>query len=419
VDLGPADSINVPPARWTGFPMLPDGRFPIAAYAGPTGMQSTEFRYVEMQQAGIDLTLKTLDESGSPESNGSRIAIGARHNIWSLVADKRTMVPDRAYSPGWKADLDSSVTTFHRRDGMLGYFLAEDPNPQDFASLAAINRRLSQLSQSALAVFTDYPGQGLLRYGMPYTSYLRRYIEQAHPAMFAVRSYPLLKATDNAYYVTTWDSAAYVSRLTSTPFWGMLLLSPYKQYRVPTSAELSWQAFLPMAYGARGIVWFTYWTPSPTDPAHYHDGPITFDGHRTAAYGRLVDVNERIQLLGQEIGNMQWQGVRHLAPVPYGCRAFRPSEKLRVESKTPVAIGFFKQMSGATFGLFVNRDYKKVASVQIFAPDTLLRWTRASGLYRVLDAKPAEGAIQNQLIVGPGDAELVRLPASFDYLTTQ
>jgi len=69
----------------------------------------------------------------------------------------------------------------------------------------------------------------------------------------------------------------------------------------------------------------------------------------------------------------------------------------------------------------VNRDYKRVASVKIFAPDTLLRWTRAPGLYRALDAAPEPGSklVRNSLTVSPGDAELVRLPRGFDYLATQ
>jgi hypothetical protein len=55
-----------------------------------------------------------------------------------------------------------------------------------------------------------------------------------------------------------------------------------------------------------------------------------------------------------------------------------------------------------------TRPATHVATVEIFAPDTLLRWTRAPGLCRVLDAKPGGAVIQ-----------LVRLPRSFDYLTTQ
>src|SRR4029077_2986875 len=103
--------------------------------------------------------------------------------------------------------------------------------------------------------------------------YLRRYIQQARPALFAVDSYPLLQGRDFPYYVTGWDSVARVSRETGVPFWAVLLSSPYLDHRIPTASEMAWQAHIPMAYGARGIVWFTYWTPKPTDPRHFHGGP--------------------------------------------------------------------------------------------------------------------------------------------------
>ena len=421
-ELESADSIPASPASWApGFPMLPDGRFPVATYAGPTATQTTDFRYLEMQQAGINIVLKMLNDPGLPESNRQRIEVGARHNTWSFVLDTLTSAPDRAYLPGWKAGVDTLAAFYWPQKGMLGHFLAEDPSPKNFASLGAINQRLAKKDPGhpGLVIFPDLSAPASRRGGMPYTTYLRRDIELARPAIIAVRSYPLRKTADLATFVTTWDSVATVSSQMATPFWAVLNVSPFGSLRVPNASELAWQVNLPIAYGARGIVWFTYWTPPATDPAHYHDGPLTYDGRRTATYGRLTDVNAHVQALTQEIGTMRWQGVRHVGTVPLGCRGFRATPSLRIESPIPVTIGFFKQMSGANFGLIVNRDYKSVANVKIFAPDTLLRWARAPGLYRTLEAKPIGESIQNALLVAPGDAELIRLPRSFDYLTTQ
>src|SRR5262249_43157684 len=134
-----------------------------------------------------------------------------------------------------------------------------------------------------------------------------------------------------------------------------------------------------------------------------------------------AEVNARLQGLGQEMGRWEWLGTRQIGTLPYGCRAFVQAERLRVQSAIPLTIGFFKQRSGQPHALVVNRDYQEGATVEIFAPDTLLRWTRAPGLYRPLEAVPEAGTklIRNTLTLAPGDAELVRLPRSFDYLATQ
>ena len=412
-----------PAAQWPGFPMLPDGRFPIAAYGGPLPAQTADFRYAEFVGAGFTINLKLTEDPGLVESNLQRLRVGSRVNLWTFVVDDRITVPARAYTPGWRAAVDSVVGTYEREKGLLGYLLADQPAYANFASVAAINQHLARRDPShpGLVHLMGYPGPGRSYGHVPYSNYLHRYIDPARPALFAVDSYPLRQASDFPYYVTGWDSVSHVSRETGVPFWAVLLCSPYADYRVPTTSELAWQANIPMAYGARGIAWYTYWTPKPTDAQHFHDGPVTYDGRRTATYGRITDVNARVQALGQEMARWEWLGARHVGALPYGCRALVQTNGLRVQSSVPLAIGFFRQMSGQPYGLIVNRDYKRVASVKIFAPDTLLRWTRAPGLYRPLDAAPEPGSklVRNNLTVSPGDAELVRLPRGFDYVATQ
>ena len=422
-DLESADSLAFPPARWSGFPMLPDRRFPIVGSGAPPATQTTVFRYLEFAQAGLNLSLAMVEDPGTKEAGLKRIRVAAGQNIWSFVNDRRLLVADRAYRPGWRAEVDSAAAEYAGEQGVLGYLIADEPAPANYASIAAIARQLARRDPShpALVILKGFPGPRILAGGLPYSVYLRRYLERANPALFAVRSYPLQEPADFPYFATCWESVATVSRKTGVPFWAVLTCSPSKNLRLATASELAWQANLPIAYGARGIVWGSYWTPSPLSPDHFHDGPMTFDGRRTQTYGKLVDVNARVQLLGQEIGNMEWQGVRHVGGTPYGCRALRASRLLRVESKVPVVIGFFRQMTGTPYALLVNRDYQKVATVQMFAPDTLLRWTRAPGLYRGLPAHPDSlaGLIRNEIMISPGDAELVRLPREFDYVATQ
>jgi len=410
------------PARWPGFPMLPDGRFPIVAYSGPHAPQTTDFRYAELAQTGINVTLKMLDDPGTPAANQQRIQVAARHNVWSFILDNRLIAPGRAYTKGWRAEVESTVATYAREPNVLGYFLADEPTARDYLSFAAITQELAKRDpgRPGLVDFMGFPGPGIHYSGMSYSKYLRGFLDRAHPALFAVDSYPLRKGNDFPYYVTCWESVSTISRQTGTPFWPILLLSPYANLRVPSTSEMAWQAFIPMAYGARGIVWFTYWTPSPA-ATDFHDGPMTYDGRRTSAFGHLTDVNARVQALGQEMGRWEWLGTRQVGTLPYGCRAFAQANGLRVQSPIPLTVGFFKQMSGQPYALFVNRDYKRVANVKIFAADTLLRWTHAPGLYRPLDAAPEPGSklVRNSLTVSPGDAELVRLPRGFDYLATQ
>jgi len=336
-----ASAYAAPPAQWPGFPMLPDGRFPIAGYGGPIPAQTGDFRYAEFAAAGFTIDLKQTYDPGLVESNLQRLRVGLRHNLWTFVHDNRIIIPGRAYATGWRAEMDNLVATYEKEPGLLGYFLADEPEFKQYPNFAAINQHLARRDPThpGFVDFMGFPGPGVFYGHVPYTTYLRRYIDQARPALFAVDSYPLHQKSDFPYYVTGWDSVAYVSRQTGVPFWAILLSSPYLDQRVATTSEMAWQAFLPMAYGARGIVWYQYWNPKPTESLHFHDAPITYDGRRTATYGRITDVNARIQALGQEMGRWEWLGTRHVGTLPYGCRAFVQANGLRVQSTTPLTTG--------------------------------------------------------------------------------
>ena len=43
------------------------------------------------------------------------------------------------------------------------------------------------------------------------------------------------------------------------PFWNFFNAMPFGGHVNPTEAQLRWQAFTSVAYGARGVLYFMYW----------------------------------------------------------------------------------------------------------------------------------------------------------------
>ena len=70
------------------------------------------------------------------------------------------------------------------------------------------------------------------------------------------------------------------------PFWNYFNTVPFDSHRDPTFGELCWQVFTSMTFGARGILYFTYWDdPDSTlcecnaKPALFEFGPrLTLSG---------------------------------------------------------------------------------------------------------------------------------------------
>ena len=45
------------------------------------------------------------------------------------------------------------------------------------------------------------------------------------------------------------------------PFWNFFNTMPYGSHTDPTEAQLRWQINASLAYGAKGVMYFCYWTP--------------------------------------------------------------------------------------------------------------------------------------------------------------
>ena len=58
-------------------------------------------------------------------------------------------------------------------------------------------------------------------------------------------------------------------------FWNIFNAIPYGEHMQPTAAQLSWQALTSLAYGAKGLVYFTYWAPPPATLADTGAGADT------------------------------------------------------------------------------------------------------------------------------------------------
>src|SRR5262249_37184158 len=103
------------------------------------------------------------------------------------------------------------------------------------------------------------------------------------------------------------DKAAQYSRsYYPIPFWSVIQAAPRREnghaayYGTPTFSQIRWQAYVSVAYGAKGIM---YWTlrphdDSPSDPG-YGASFLRRDGSTNGAlYDSLTKLNAELRALG-------------------------------------------------------------------------------------------------------------------------
>lgn len=102
------------------------------------------------------------------------------------------------------------------------------------------------------------------------SQYLSSYISTVHPDMLCFDHYPLFSGVtpdsdvSTAGYHRNLRAVASAARSASLPFFNFFGSMPYNGRADVSEAQLRWQAFTSLAYGAKGVLYFCYWSPTGT-----------------------------------------------------------------------------------------------------------------------------------------------------------
>lgn len=340
-------------------------------------------------------------------------------------------VSSAATEPG---SLEEKVSTrireLHDRyaafSALAGINLYDEPNKKLFGRLAfAKNEVLEQFAREELPYINVWPS-----YASPsnalgaknYATYLQAYRAQVDPQVLCFDHYPLLSKGITPDYYYNWSVIRkYSLQEPAIPAWGIIQSLGFDgtniglaKRRTPTEAELFWQVNVGLAYGAKGIIYFTYWTPDSTretrfNPALIGPGP---NGVPTERYGYATRVNAHLRVIGGVLKPLVSESVAHagVRRLPRGAAAFKPDGYVRSVSGSPVIISKFYSSSPADTErhlLIVNRSLAKASS-------TVLTLSDAVTEVREYDAETGtlgepSGSTRLDLRMAAGRARLFRL----------
>ena len=131
-------------------------------------------------------------------------------------------------------------------------------------------------------------------------------------------------------------------------------------YPTPTEGHLRFQLYSCLAYGARGLQYFTY------GPAEGEDGLIDGKGNRGPWYETAKRINQEIQSIGRLLLALTSTAVFHTSPQPRGTTWIHDGHGGLVSCLgAPAVLGFFDGPDDRRFLMVVNRDPMKAAELTL------------------------------------------------------
>jgi hypothetical protein len=321
---------------------------------------------------------------------------------------------------------------FGQRRGLAGIFLYDEPGRTLFADLGFARQKVEEIFDfDELPYVNAWPSYAHLQNALEaksYTDYLERYMNETRypnsaiaPPFLSFDHYPLLadeKTTPEFFY--NHAVIRNFAKRFDVPSWAFVQSMGFDGRNVrlavrrpPDEAEIFWQINVALAYGAKGIQYFTYWTPE--------DGEINFGealiarttGEQTEIYGYAQRANAFLVKVGGVLRPLNSEFVTHFGEkrLPQGARPFRGYPYVKAASGDPAILGLFNKLDGSTERhlLVVNRSPNKAARTRLTVTGAgVEEFEPSTGLFErvALTGKPRRFLA---VPLGAGRARLYRL----------
>ena len=335
-------------------PPVYDPPFIISYWCGPPPKETTPARYREIADCGFNVAMPPINGKGDVKTNMKILDLCKAVGIKAVIADGR--MPLSAKPAERKKALDAIIATYSSHPALLGYYITDEPNAKAFPVLGEINQYMLKADPKHLPYINLFPNYASAQQlgNNTYEQHVSQYIETVKPALVSWDHYKQMLG-DERYYWPNLEIVRWHCLKAKLPLVQIINCLPHFGYRDPSEADLRWQVYTSLAYGSRGILYFTYW-----DVPQLRQGPtiINKDGKRDRKYQYVRRINNRIKMLGPTLVRLASTGVYCTNPLPRGTRKPGASAPVRKADGGPMVIGCFKDRDGKRYILATNRSFK-------------------------------------------------------------
>ncbi len=270
---------------------------------------------------------------------------------------------------------------------VIGFYLRDEPHASLMPGLGKVGQIVRELKPEWWPYVNLFPSRvSAERVGAPdYETYARMLVDTIQQPFVSYDNYSLVGGEMLDYFYDNLEIIRRISLEKGVPFWNCVLANAHFNYMEPSDATFHLQVYATLAYGGRGIQYFTYYSPQI---GNYRLGAIDQFGNRTPTWDMLRRINKEIHALAPTIVGLRSTGVYHHPEVPEECRPLSESKLVKsVEMsqryvRPPRAgrflIGEFEDLSGRPYLMLVNKDLSQSFRFRIELRDGWSKLLRVS-----------------------------------------
>ncbi|MCE4564686.1 hypothetical protein INQ51_10225 [Maribellus sp. CM-23] len=405
-------------------------RFVISFWYDPPVDDKMDIRYKEIADAHFNVVMGGF--GANTEANvRKQLELCKKYGMAAIVSLPGFV---KGATEGRKASAEvMRHESFPDYDACWGYMLRDEPSSKDFPNLSYMVNYLKTNRPGKLAfinLFPNYASSEQLGTAS-YEEHVTRFVNEVNPEVLCMDHYPymepdisalnldhtsdwvldkenpLIEKISRTGYCENLEVLREVSMKKGIPFWNFFNVMPFGQHSDPTEAQLRWQVYTSIAYGAKGILYFCYQSPSGSHGSIFEKGGaiLTVDGRKTRHYEEAKRINLGIKNLGNVLMNLESTGVYRVS------RNDNPNKILKGTCITELTegdylIGEFIHSDGRRAVLINNYSYAYTAWPTVVFdanPEEIIEIDQNSGLETtIIDDSPDMDGLQISLNSGAG-----------------
>lgn len=260
--------------------------------------------------------------------------------------------------------LMASVSDPEDRKTIHAIYVRDEPNASLFPKLKVWSEAIKKIG--VLPYINLFPEcASLEQFGMnDYMEYLNKYVDICNPPYISYDNYSLFEGgrLDEDRFYRNLELIRLRSLQADIPFWNVILSNAHFNYAEPSDATLAIQVYSTLAYGGKGIGYFTYYTPQV---GNYRLAPIDRFGYRTKTWKMMRNINLQIHSLVPVYKELKSINVFHTGNIPQYSQGLESAKLVKSISDTPLLIGEFVDPNGKPYAMVVNKNMHSSISFDI------------------------------------------------------
>ncbi len=357
---------------------------------GIGNVNNAEF-YLQIDRADIDFVINF--------DRGSRYeASRMRQMLDSLRAAKQINLQAILHYEGWptpandrtfknlaaKNQQHAIIRTLREMEQpeIIGYFVWDEPCSDDeFANIKEMSKMIRTQFPDKLAYVNLFPLYAaddspcfIEKYGsdeQSYERYLDRYLSMVDDQVLSVDFYPFIhRGVRNNFYHNLQMLKNKIDQYSTPqhriPFWLIVQMSESRSFKIkkPTMPEISWQVYSAIAYGAKGIV---YYTLVETPALECQEGILNAAAQPTSIFTKVRSLNLTLHRLGPLL--MQLEPIEILHPADSQQRIWPNNQKgLQAFKRRATTEEYNSSRAGEQIVRDIQGTHSERALVSVMAP---------------------------------------------------